>query len=64
MQEMVMKEDKNSKFLAIRIFTDEFAPFENKHRKIYGIYCTLSNLSKEVFSKCRRLLGIVPEHGI
>jgi hypothetical protein len=56
--------EEDYKFLAVRVFLDEFAPYANPKRKIYGIYVTLLNLLEERFNKSRKLLGIVPENGI
>jgi hypothetical protein len=42
---------------------DEFTPYNDSKRKIYGIYLSLLNLSKDRFNLSRKLLGVVPENG-
>lgn len=53
--------ESGAKFIPVRLFVDEFAPFSAPKRKINAIYCTLLNLTRERFNNCRRVLGIIPE---
>ncbi len=54
---------RGHKFLAPRIFIDEFTPYADSKIKIYGIYCSLLNMERKEFNAKRRLLGVVPPGG-
>jgi hypothetical protein len=55
---------KEHLILAPRLFLDEFTPYSNPKRKVYGIYLSLLNLPRTEFNQFRRLLGILPEGGM